>query len=191
MGKREPSYTLEGNVNWHSHCAEQYGDSFKNENRATTVQLLSRLCNPMDCSMPGFCFPLSPRVCSNSRSLSRWCYITISTSATPIWSSNPTPGCIFSENHNWKRYVHLVIHCTYAKLLQSCLTLCDAMNCTPPGSSVHGILQAVILEWVAMPSSRGSSWPRDQTCVSYVSCTGRRNRIFTANTTWLTHCTTI
>ena len=44
-----------------------------------------------------------------------------------------------------------------AKLLQSCLTVCDPMDCSPPGSSVHGILQASILEWIAMPSSRGSS----------------------------------
>ena len=40
---------------------------------------------------------------------------------------------------------------------QSCPTLCDAMDCSPPGTSVHGILQARILEWAAMPSSRGSS----------------------------------
>ena len=40
---------------------------------------------------------------------------------------------------------------------KSCLTLCDHVDCSPPGSSVHGILQAKILEWVAMPSSRGSS----------------------------------
>ena len=52
-----------------------------------------------------------------------------------------------------------------------CLTLCDAMDCNPPGSSVHGILQARILEWVAIPSSRGSSGPRDRTQVSYI--TGR------------------
>ena len=45
---------------------------------------------------------------------------------------------------------------------------------SPPGSSGHGILQARILQWVAMPSSRGSSWPRDRTQVSRVSCTGRR-----------------
>ena len=57
-----------------------------------------------------------------------------------------------------------------AKLLQSCLTLCDAMDCSLPGSSVHEILQARILEWVAMPSSRGSSQPRDQIWVSYLSC---------------------
>ena len=43
------------------------------------------------------------------------------------------------------------------KLLQLCLTLCDPMDCSPPGSSVQGILQARILEWVAMPSSRGYS----------------------------------
>ena len=56
-----------------------------------------------------------------------------------------------------------------------CLTLCDPMDCSPPGSSVHGIFQARILEWVAMPSSRGSSRPRDWTPVSWVSCTGRQN----------------
>ena len=55
------------------------------------------------------------------------------------------------------------------KSLQSCLTLCDPVDCSPPGSSIHGILQARILEWVAMPSPRGSSQPRDQTHVSYVS----------------------
>ena len=43
-----------------------------------------------------------------------------------------------------------------AKSLQSCLTLCDPMDCSTPGSFVHRILQARILEWVAMPSSRGS-----------------------------------
>ena len=44
-----------------------------------------------------------------------------------------------------------------AKSLQSCPTLCNPMDCSPPGSSIHGILQARILEWVSMPSSRGSS----------------------------------
>ena len=46
-------------------------------------------------------------------------------------------------------------------------------DCSPPGSSVQGILQARILEWVVMPSSRGSSPPRDRAHVSYVSCIGR------------------
>ena len=47
--------------------------------------------------------------------------------------------------------------CVCAKLLQSCLTLCDPMDCSLPGFSVLGILQARVLEWVAMPSFRGSS----------------------------------
>ena len=55
--------------------------------------------------------------------------------------------------------------CVRAKLLQLCPILCGPMDCSLPGSSVHGILQARILEWIAMPSSRASSLPRDQTCV--------------------------
>ena len=64
--------------------------------------------------------------------------------------------------------------CVCAKSLQSCLTFCDLMDCSPSGSSVCGVLQAGILEWVAMPSSRGSSRPRDRTHISYISCTGRQ-----------------
>ena len=48
----------------------------------------------------------------------------------------------------------------------SCSTLCDYMDCSLPGFSVHVILQATLLEWIAMPFSRGSSQPMDQTCVS-------------------------
>ena len=48
------------------------------------------------------------------------------------------------------------------------------MDCSPPGSSVLGILQARILQWVATSSSRGSSWPRDGTCFFCLSCTGRQ-----------------
>ena len=47
---------------------------------------------------------------------------------------------------------------------QSCLTLCDSMDCSPPGSSVHGVLQARILKWVATFCSRGFSRPRDPNC---------------------------
>ena len=56
-----------------------------------------------------------------------------------------------------------------AQSLQSCTTLCDPIDDSLPGSSDHGILQARILEWVAMPSSMGSSQPRDQTCMSCLS----------------------
>ena len=54
---------------------------------------------------------------------------------------------------------------------QLCLTLCDPMDCSPLGSSVHGILQARILEWVSISFSKGSSQLRDQTCLS---CFGRQ-----------------
>ena len=64
--------------------------------------------------------------------------------------------------------------CVCVKLLQVCPTLCDPMDFSLPGSSAHGILQARILKWVAMSSSRGSSRPRDQTCISSVSCINRR-----------------
>ena len=63
--------------------------------------------------------------------------------------------------------------CVHAKSFQSCLTLWDPMDCSPLSSSVYGVLQARMLEWVATPCSRGSSPPRDWTQVSGVSCTGR------------------
>ena len=53
---------------------------------------------------------------------------------------------------------------------QSCLILRNPVDCSPPGSSVHGIFQTRILEWVSISCSRGSSWPKDQTSVSWVSC---------------------
>ena len=55
----------------------------------------------------------------------------------------------------------------------SCSTLCDPMDCSPPGSSLHGISQARVLEWVAISYSRGSSQPRNQTYISCISCFGR------------------
>ena len=64
-------------------------------------------------------------------------------------------------------YTHIHVN-MHAKLLPSCPTLCNPMECSPPGSSVHGIFQARILEWVAIPLSRGSSQPRDQTQVSCI-----------------------
>ena len=61
-----------------------------------------------------------------------------------------------------------------AKSLQSCVTLYDPMDCSLQGSSVFGILQVRIREQVAMPSSRGSSWPRSRTQVSHASYIGRQ-----------------
>ena len=60
---------------------------------------------------------------------------------------------------------------SWSKVAQSCPTLCNPVNCSLKGSSVHGILQARILRWVAISFSRGSLWPRDQT---RVFCTAGR-----------------
>ena len=62
------------------------------------------------------------------------------------------------------RMLHACVHA------QSCPTLCDSMDCSPPGSSVHGIFQTRVLEWVATSFSRGSSQPRDRT---HISCIGK------------------
>ena len=56
-----------------------------------------------------------------------------------------------------------------SEVTQSCRTLCDAMDCSLPGSSVHGILQTRVLEWVAVFFSKTSSQPRDQTWVSHIA----------------------
>ena len=74
-----------------------------------------------------------------------------------LFFSQKTPG---KEKTGGQRRPQLSV-----LFIQSCLTLCDPKDCNPTGSSVHVILQARILEWVAMPFSRGSSQPRDQTQV--------------------------
>ena len=58
---------------------------------------------------------------------------------------------------------------------QLCTTLCDPMNCSPPGSSIHGIFQARILEWVAISFCRGVFPNREQAHISCISCTGRQS----------------
>ena len=65
---------------------------------------------------------------------------------------------------------------------QSCPTLCDPMDCIPPGSSIHGIFQARVLEWVAISFSRRSSQPRDQTWVYRI--VGRRFTIWATREVW-------
>ena len=63
--------------------------------------------------------------------------------------------------------------CVHTLVTQSYLTLCNTMDCSPPGSTLCGIFQARILKWVAISSSRGSSQPRDQTHMSCISCMDR------------------
>ena len=68
------------------------------------------------------------------------------------------------------------INLSESEVSQSCPTLCDPMDCSLPGSSVHGIFQARVLEWVAISFSRGSSWPGNWTQVSHIA--GRRFTIW-------------
>ena len=72
----------------------------------------------------------------------------------------------------WSNYrkIALISHASKVLATQCCLTLCDPMDCSLLGSSVHGTLQARILDWVAIPLSRGSFQPRNRTCVSCISC---------------------
>ena len=88
----------------------------------------------------------------------------------------PVTGCF------WPSFYRYLDSCCLVPM--SCLTLCDSTNCSPPGSSVPGISQARILEWVAISYFMGSSWPRDR---SHVSCSGRRILYHWA--TWEAHHT--
>ena len=85
-------------------------------------------------------------------------------SALDTRKHSPSPQGKDLKGQGWEKQPQSM----HAKSLQTCLTLCDTVDCSPPASSVHGILQATILEWFAMPSSRGSSQPRDQTHIFYV-----------------------
>ena len=82
--------------------------------------------------------------------------------------------------------------CHESEVAQSCPTLCDPTDCSLPGSSLHGILQASVLEWVAISFSRGSSRPRDRTLVSCI--TGRRFNLWASlpyidiNQPWVHMC---
>ena len=99
-------------------------------------------------------------------------------SCPPRFSCNQ--GCLMGSPSTGGKYIHLIYNITRAPWLrhllsaQMCLTLCNTLDCSPPSSSVHSILQARILEWVVISFSRGSSWPRDWTCVFCVSCIAGR-----------------
>ena len=91
------------------------------------------------------------------------------------WGSGMSPKMTQGLG-KWKIWMKKALTASHACMLSylSHVQLCDPTDCSLPGSSVHGILRARILEWVAMSSSRGSPWPRDQTQISYVSSTGRQ-----------------
>ena len=96
------------------------------------------LCDPMECNLPGS----SVHGIFQARVLE---WVAISFSRGPSWPRDQTHIFCWGD---------ILLLCLVAQL---CLTLCNPIDCSPPGSSVHGILQARILEWVALLSSRGSS----------------------------------
>ena len=117
---------------------------------AELFQSCPTLCNPMDCSLPGF----SVHGILQARTLE---WVAISFSIYAIVYANVASINWYDSNSLKVKVTHL------------CPALFDPMDCSLPGSSVLGILQSRILEWVAVPSSRGSSWPRDWTRVSCIA----------------------
>ena len=106
--------------------------------------------------------PYSPSYCLNSSSSSLPCLPTFPKTLRTCWSPYTTESV---EDSCHKKYPVK----SEMKVAQSCLTHHNPMDCSPPGFSVHGILQARIPEWVAIPFSRGSSWLRDWTWVSCIA----------------------
>ena len=120
----------------------------------------------------------------NERVCAKWCHLTCLQDAAwdagkdEQWWSQGTevqgPALSLFAYELLGESVHLLKLGLLLRLSHfSRVWLCDLKDYSPPGSSVHGILQARILEWVAMPSTRGSSRPRGQNCISCVSCIDR------------------
>ena len=96
-----------------------------------------------------------------------------------IWKTQKWP-------QDWKSSVFILIPKKWSEVTQSCPTICNPMDCKLQGSSLHGILQARILEWVAISFSRGSSLPRDRTHISFSA-----GGFFTAELRWKPSWSTI
>ena len=95
---------------------------------------------------------LSARMCAHTHTLTH----SVSTLGNP------------AQRQSFLKFVSNMFSESESEVAQLCPNLCDPMDCSPPGSSVHGIFQARVLEWVAISFSRGSSWPRDRTQVSCI-----------------------
>ena len=107
-------------------------------------------------------FQPKPNRFSHIQFISKSCHMP----SSPPTSPSPRTLILAAINLSFKILDRLYPPCGVCLVAQLCPTLCDPMDCSPPGSSVHGISQARILEWVAISFSRGSSQPRDQTRVS-------------------------
>ena len=121
---------------------------------SSVAQLCRILCDPVDCSTPGF--PVHHQLLELAQT-------HVYQVSDAIQSSHPllvvTVGVFLNSLE-----LQLLLAGT-CWIAQSYLTLCDFIDYSPPGSSIHGIFHARILEWVAISSSRGSFWPRNQTCI--------------------------
>ena len=126
---------------------------------------LSSLCgNPTDFLRP-MSKPTSPW------NMSQFASIMQSEAPFPSWFCSAY-FCIFPVTSHilpWVKVSSILVCVCVCVYTQSCPTLCDSMHCSPPGSSVHVIFQERILKWVAISSSRGSSYPREWTHVSCIS----------------------
>ena len=160
---------------------------------AKSLQLCPTLCNPVDGSPPRLRCPWD----SSGKNSGVGCHCLLQKSP---WQEHMSQwvgeqGAGTCRVYKCESRVKVLLggktrsiyksECVCAQSLQLCLTLCDPMGFNPPGFSVHGILQARILAWVAIPSSRGSSQPRGQTRVSCISCIA--GGFFTHRVTWEAH----
>ena len=93
---------------------------------------------------------------------------------------------LLNSAKTWPRILSVALGCMCANLFQPCLTLGDPMGCSPPGFSVHGSLQVRIVEWVAFPASRGSSWPRDWAQCLLCPLNWLGGGFFTTSASWKT-----
>ena len=128
----------------------------------------------------------APLSTTNSQSLLRFMSIElVKLSIYPLWSLSPFAFNL-SQHQSLFQGVgcKCLVPCMCAKLLQSCPTLCDPMDCNLPGPSVQRILQARILEWTAMPSSRGSSQARKIKPNPHLLSPALASRFFTTSATW-------
>ena len=107
-------------------------------------------------------FPRSPESCPKQTDVNYWPSILLAES--PELKDEEVNPCADPGNLQPQVKFHQLL-----LVAQSCLTLCNCMDCNLSGSSVHGILQARILEWVDVPSFKGSSRPRDWTQVSHIA----------------------
>ena len=133
------------------------------------------MSDPIDCSLPGF----SVHRIFQARTVE---WAAISSSRGSSQPRNQTRVSCIADWVPMHRFLEEVVFELYvqkwkeSEIAQSCPTLCDPMDCSLSGSSVHGIFQARVLEWIAISLSRGSSQPRNQTRVSRIA--GRRLTVY-------------